>query len=404
MKNWTYSNKLSGVRYDIRGKVLQEAYALERSGVSVLKLNIGNTMPFGLEGAKEILQVVQERVKDSQGYEYSKGILPAREAIVHYYQQKDIAIDIENIYVGNGVSELISMSMQTLLNPGDQVLIPAPDYPLWTAAATLSGGTVTHYLCDESNDWQPDVEHIKKCITKNTKALVLINPNNPTGAVYSKEILTEIVKLCIEHGIMIFSDEIYEKVLYDDALMYNTATFTGDYPCIFFGGLSKIYRLPGFRSGWMCIKDPRGQLINYKQGLEVLSNMRLCSNVPSQHAIPIALNGYQDIEDLTRPNGRLYEQKKKMAEILSTIPGLSFTEPKGALYAFPKIDVEQFNIKDDEKFVLDFLKSKHILFTHGRAFNWKDPDHFRIVFLPNPQEIERAMLALKEFLLDYKQE
>ncbi len=403
MKYWTYSKKLDGVCYDLRGRVLQEAQRLEAQGNKILKLNIGNTLPFGLECPEELMQDVRENLREAQGYVYSKGIFSARKAIMQHYQQKGVFVDIEDVYIGNGVSELIVMAMQALLNPSDEVLVPAPDYPLWTAAVTLSGGVAKHYQCDEANEWQPDVQSIESLITKNTKAIVIINPNNPTGAVYSKEVLEEIVALCIKHNILIFADEIYEKIIFDDVPMHNMATLTGDYPCVFLSGLSKAYRVPGFRCGWLCFKDPYKQLEKYRAGFDILSSMRLCSNVPTQYAVQASLGGYQSIESLIGKDGRLYKQRERACALLERIPGISFVKPKGALYIFPKIDTQRFALSDDEKFILDFLKSKHILMVHGRAFHWNDPDHFRLVILPKVEDLDYALNALADFLSDYSQ-
>ncbi len=404
MKQWFYASKLNGISYDIRGRTYEEAGRLEREGVKVLRLNIGNTSPFGLNAPFDLIQGLKESTDKSQGYEHSKGILSVRKAIADHYKKKDILLDTENICIGNGVSELIVMSMQALLNVGDEVLVPMPDYPLWTAAVRISGGVARHYICDENNGWCPDIDNIKSLIKKETKAIVIINPNNPTGAVYSKDILLEIIKVCSEHGILIFADEIYDQIIFDNTEYYNMAELIKDYPLLFFGGLSKNYRAPGFRCGWMCIKDPLHQLKNYIKGLEVLSTMRLCSNVPAQYAALAALTSSQEsVRDLVSPEGRLYKQKKAIVEELSQIPGISFVEPKGSLYIFPKMDIKKFSIKSDEQFVLDLLKKKHILLTHGRAFNWHSPDHFRIVMLPEEKDIREAMGRLKDFFGNYNQ-
>ena len=394
------SNKLSNICYEIRGPVLKEAMRMEDEGQRILKLNIGNPAPFGFEAPDEILVDVIHNLPNAQGYCDSKGLYSARKAIMQKYQAMGIrSIDVNDIWIGNGVSELIVMSMQALLNDGDEILIPAPDYPLWTAAATLSGGYARHYLCDRSADWQPDIQDIKAKISNKTKAIVLINPNNPTGAVYSKDILLEIIDIAEQHNLVIFSDEIYDGILYDDAVHIPTATLTDNKVlCITFGGLSKVYRSAGFRSGWMVLTGPKNTASDYIEGLDMLASMRLCANVPAQHAIQTALGGYQSINELTCPSGRLYEQREAAWNILDNIPGVDCFKPKGALYLFPQLDPNIYPIKDDVQLVLDFLQQEKVLLVHGTGFNWPTPDHLRIVFLPHVEEITLAMERFADFL------
>lgn len=399
------SKKLDDVCYDIRGPVLARARELEEEGFKVLKLNIGNPAPFGFDAPDEIIHDVIVNLHNAQGYCDSKGLFSARKAIMQHYQELGLTrVGMDDIFIGNGVSELIVMSMQGLLNDGDEMLVPAPDYPLWTAAVNLSGGRSVHYLCDEESEWAPDLEDIARKITPRTKGIVVINPNNPTGAVYPREILEGIVALAVEHGLIIFADEIYDKILYDDNTHVPLATLSDEAFTITFNGLSKAYRAAGFRAGWMVLSGRRTYAKDYIEGLEMLSNMRLCSNVPAQFAIQTALGGYQSINDLVRPGGRLREQRDFCYNLLVDIPGVSCVRPKGALYMFPKLDVERFGIKDDEKFVLDFLLDRKILLVHGTGFNWPDPDHFRIVFLPIKEELGQAMNALRAFLEHYRQE
>lgn len=398
------SKKLDDVCYDIRGPVLDQAKRLEDDGHKILKLNIGNPAPFGFDAPDDILKDVIHNLPTAQGYGPSNGIYSARVAIHQYYQTFGLLnTSVDDIYTGNGVSELIVMAMQALLNDGDEVLLPSPDYPLWTAAVTLAGGKPVHYICDEDADWQPDLADIRSKISSKTRAIVVINPNNPTGAVYSKEILESITNVARESELIIYSDEIYDKILYDQAYHIPIATLSDDVFCVTFGGLSKNYRVAGFRAGWMFLTGPKHLATDYIAGLDMLSSMRLCANVPSQHAIQTALGGYQSINDLTRVDGRLYQQMEMACQMVNDIPGLSCTRPKGAMYLFPKIDTRKFNIKSDEQFVLDFLNAKHILLVHGTAFNWKQPDHFRIVFLPHLDELKSAILALGEFLDGYSQ-
>lgn len=404
MKNFSKSNKLANVRYDIRGPVHKEAMKLESEGHQLIKLNIGNPAPFDFEAPKEIVEKILRELPTAQGYGDSKGLLSAREAIVQYYLDRDFKnIDVNDVYIGNGVSELITMNMQALLNDGDEILIPMPDYPLWTAAATLSGGMVKHYLCDEDNNWFPNIEDIKSKITPKTKAIVVINPNNPTGVVYSREILLEIAQVAREHQLIIFADEIYDKILYDGAVHHHIAALAPDLFTITFNGLSKVHRVAGFRQGWMILSGPKDYAQDYIEGLEMLSSMRLCANMPMQHGIPVALNGYQSIDDLIKPSGRLYEQCKIAHQKLIEIPGISCVKPQGALYLFPKIDTEMYNIKDDQQFVLDLLREEKVLLVNGSGFNWYKPDHFRVVALAHTYQLEDAIDRLARFLKNYRQ-
>ena len=398
------SNKLANVCYDIRGPVLRHAKRLEEEGHRILKLNIGNPAPFGFEAPEEILQDVILNLSTAQGYSDSKGLFSARKAVMHYTQTKNIAgVTIEDIYLGNGVSELIVMSMQGLLNNGDEVLIPAPDYPLWTAAVSLSGGKPVHYLCDEQADWYPDLDDIRSKITPNTRAMVIINPNNPTGAVYSRDMLERLVQIAREHNLILFADEIYDKILYDGTEHDSVAALAPDVLCLTFNGLSKSYRVAGFRSGWMIISGPKHNAQSYIEGLDILASMRLCANVPSQHAIQTALGGYQSINDLILPGGRLLEQRDAAWEMLNDIPGVSCTKPKGALYLFPKLAPKIYPIHNDEKMVLDLLLQEKILVVQGTAFNWPWPDHFRIVSLPRKDDLEMAIGRIANFLKTYRQ-
>ncbi|MFU2078268.1 pyridoxal phosphate-dependent aminotransferase [Avibacterium endocarditidis] len=404
MTKFPKSSKLEHVCYDIRGPVHKEALRLEEDGHKILKLNIGNPAPFGFEAPDEILVDILRNLPAAQGYCDSKGLYSARKAIVQYYQSKGIhGANVNDVYIGNGVSELIMMSMQSLLNNDDEVLIPMPDYPLWTAAATLAGGKAVHYLCDEQADWFPDLEDIKSKITSRTKAIVIINPNNPTGAVYSKDLLQGIVDIAREHNLIIFADEIYDKILYDDAVHHHIAALAPDLLTITFNGLSKSYRVAGFRQGWMILNGPKHQAKGYIEGLDMLASMRLCANHPMQHAIQTALGGYQSINEFILPGGRLLEQRNKAYELINQIPGVSCVKPMGALYMFPKIDVKKFNIYDDEKMVLDLLRQEKVLLVHGRGFNWHSPDHFRIVTLPYVNQIEDALTRLARFLEHYRQ-
>lgn len=398
------SHKLDNVCYDIRGPLLKQAQKLEDEGQRILKLNIGNPAPFGFEAPEEVLMDVIKNLPLSQGYCDSKGLFSARKAIMQHYQEKGLlSLDIEDIYIGNGVSELIVMAMQGLLNNGDELLVPAPDYPLWTAAANLSGGKAVHYICDEQADWFPDIDDIKAKITPKTKGIVIINPNNPTGAVYSKELLEQIVELAREHNLIVFSDEIYSKITYDDAVHIPLATLADDILIVTFDGLSKAYRVCGFRVGWMMISGAKKLARDYISGLEILASMRLCANVPMQHAIQTSLGGYQSINELIIPGGRLYDQTHCAWKMLNDIPGVSCTKPRGSLYLFPKLDQNKFNIKDDQRFAMDLLMEEKILIVQGTGFNWQSPDHFRVVCLPRVDELSLAISKMGKFLDGYRQ-
>ena len=399
MKKIKQSDKLNKVCYDIRGPVLEEAKRLEEEGHRILKLNIGNPAPFGFEAPDEIIQDVIRNLANAQGYSDSKGLFSARKAIMQECQQIGINnVDIDDIYLGNGVSELIVMAMQALLNNGDEVLIPAPDYPLWTAAVSLGGGTPVHYICDEQSDWFPDIKDIEAKVSKNTKAIVLINPNNPTGAVYSKEVLEEIIRVARKHQLIIFADEIYSKILYDDAKHIPIASLCEDLLVVTFNGLSKSYRLAGFRSGWMILSGAKDDASDYIEGLEILSNMRLCANVPAQFAVQTALGGYQSINELILPGGRLREQRDVAWNLITQIPGVSCVKPKGAIYMFPKLDPTIYPVKNDAKFVFDLLEKEKILLVQGSAFNVENSSHFRIVFLPTVDVLQQAIGKIESFL------
>ena len=402
-KDIMQSHKLANVLYDIRGPVLDEAKRLEAQGHRIIKLNIGNPQPFGFETPPEILVEVVRNLPTSQGYSDSQGLVSARTAIVQHYQERGIDItDVDDVWLGNGVSELIQVALNALLDEGDEVLIPAPDYPLWTAATSLSGGKPVHYLCDESSGWMPDIEDMRSKITKRTKAIVIINPNNPTGAVYSPEVLRKIADLAVEHGLIVMADEIYDKILYDDAVHTTFAVIAPDVFTVTFNGLSKAYRLAGFRSGWMVMTGPRRHATSYIEGISMLTNMRLCANVPAQHAIQTALGGRQSIRDLVLPGGRLLEQRDAAVNTLRSIPGVSCVEPKGALYVFPRLDPEVYPIVDDRKFVLDFLRAERVLVVQGTGFNWPTPDHLRIVTLPWAADLVEAIERLGNFLSSYQ--
>jgi alanine-synthesizing transaminase len=398
------STKLDDVLYDIRGPILDEANRLEHEGHRITKLNIGNPAPFGFEAPDEVLVDMMRNLPTAQGYSDSQGIYSARKAVMQYDQRLGIrGVEIDDVYIGNGVSELIGMALQGLLNNGDEVLIPSPDYPLWTASTTLSGGTPVHYRCDEEADWFPDMDDIRSKVTDRTKAIVVINPNNPTGAVYSRELLQEIVDFARQHDLVVMADEIYDKIIYDDAQHVSIASLADDLVFLTLNGLSKTYRVAGFRSGWLTISGAKSRAGSYIEALRMLSSMRLCANVPAQHAIQSSLGGYQSISEFVTPGGRLYEQRSVAHEMINAIPGLSCTKPAGALYLFPKIDVARFNITNDEQFVLDFLRAEQILMVQGTGFNWPEPNHFRIVFLPRVRDLQQAFGRLEKFLANYRQ-
>ncbi|MCO5993795.1 pyridoxal phosphate-dependent aminotransferase [Actinoallomurus rhizosphaericola] len=393
------SDKLANVLYDIRGPVLKRAMQLEAQGHQILKLHIGNPAPFGFEAPDEILQDVIRNLPMAHGYSDSKGILSARRAVVQHYEQQGFpGVGVDDVYLGNGVSELIVLALQALLNNGDEVLIPAPDYPLWTAAVSLCGGTPVHYLCDEGQGWMPDLADIEAKITPATKAIVIINPNNPTGAVYSRELLQGVAELARRRGLLILADEIYDRILYDGAEHVSIAPLAPDVLSLTFSGLSKAYRVCGFRSGWMVVSGPKDHAESYIEGLDMLANMRLCPNVPGQHAIQAALGGHQSIRDLVLPGGRLREQRDRAWRLLNEIPGVSCAKPSGALYVFPRLDPEVYPIEDDQRFVLDLLESQQILVVQGTGFNWPSTDHFRIVTLQHADDLEEAIGRLGEFL------
>ncbi|MBU5459246.1 aminotransferase class I/II-fold pyridoxal phosphate-dependent enzyme [Anaerostipes sp. MSJ-23] len=404
MDKFEKSSKLDHVCYDIRGPVMDEANKMIAEGIDILKLNIGNPAPFQFMAPDEIVQDMMMNLRDTEGYSDSKGLFSARKAIMQYCQYKNIPnVDINDIYTGNGVSELITMSMQGLLNPGDEILVPSPDYPLWTASVTLAGGTAVHYMCDEKAEWYPDIEDIRKKVTPRTKGIVVINPNNPTGALYPKEVLNDIVQVAREHGLLLFADEIYDRLVMDGQEHTALGSLAPDLMVLNFNGLSKSHRIAGYRSGWLCLSGDKSKAKGYIEGLNLLSSMRLCANVPAQSIIQTALGGPKKTDEALLPGGRIYEQREYIYNALNDIPGISTVKPKAAFYIFPKIDVEKFNIHDDEQFVLDFLKEKHILLTHGGGFHWEKPDHFRIVYLPDLDQLKKACKGLGDFLADYHQ-
>ncbi|MBP5243955.1 MAG: pyridoxal phosphate-dependent aminotransferase [Succinivibrio sp.] len=403
MKLLQKSHKLDNVCYDIRGKIHQEALRMEEEGQRILKLNIGNTAPFGFEAPEEVVRDVIRNIPNSQGYCESNGIFSARKAIAQYYQQKGLkSVDADDIFIGNGASELITMTMNALLNNGDEVLVPAPDYPLWTAAINLAGGKAVHYMCDEQSNWYPDLEDMKKKLSSRTVGIVLINPNNPTGAVYPTPVLQEIVEFARQNDLVIFADEIYDKILYDDVAHRSICTLADDVTIVTFNGLSKVYRACGFRMGWILITGPEKRNKGFLDGIKIMMAMRLCANVPLQHAIQTALGGYQSINELIIPGGRLYQQRAAMYERLNSIDGITVVKPHGALYMFPKLD-KKFNIKDDQKFAMDLLRQEKMLIVQGTGFNWPEPNHFRMVFLPSIDIINDACDRLEHFLKTYRQ-
>jgi alanine-synthesizing transaminase len=397
------SAKLANVCYDIRGPVLARARQMEEEGHRILKLNIGNLAPFGFEAPEEIQQDVIRNLPDSSGYSDSKGLFAARKAIMHYTQEKRIAgVGLEDIYIGNGASELIVLAMQALLNNGEEVLVPAPDYPLWTAAVSLGGGTPRHYICDEGAGWLPDLDDIRAKITENTRAIVIINPNNPTGALYPDDLLKEIVEIARQHQLIVFADEIYDKVLYDGLTHTSIASLADDVLFVTLNGLSKNYRACGYRAGWMVVSGEKRHAEDYIEGLNILASMRLCSNVPGQFAIQTALGGYQSINDLVAPGGRLRRQRDLAWEMFTSLPGVSCVKPKAALYLFPRLDRKMYPIDDDQAFVLELLVEEKVLLVQGTGFNWIEPDHFRAVFLPNTDQLQDAVERIGRFLSGYR--
>ncbi|MEU6060169.1 pyridoxal phosphate-dependent aminotransferase [Streptomyces sp. NPDC047097] len=398
------SSKLNEVCYEIRGPVIEHANALEEAGHSVLRLNTGNPALFGFEAPEEIVQDMIRMLPRAHGYTDSRGVLSARRAVAQRYQTMGLPeVDVDDVFLGNGVSELISMAVQALLEDGDEVLIPAPDFPLWTAATTLAGGRPVHYVCDESADWNPDLDDLAARITDRTRAVVIINPNNPTGAVYPREVVEGILDLARRHQLMVFADEIYDQILYDGAVHHTAAALAPDLVVLTFSGLSKTYRVAGFRSGWLVVSGPRQHARDYLEGLTMLASMRLCANAPAQYAIQAALGGRQSIHELTAPGGRLYEQRELAWRRLNEIPGVSCVKPKGALYAFPRLDPEVYPIHDDEKFVLDLLLREKIQVVQGTGFNWPRPDHFRILTLPHADDLDAAIGRIGRFLAGYRQ-
>ena len=405
MREFKKSTKLDNVCYDIRGPIMDEANRMIAAGEKIIKLNIGNPAPFGFKAPEAVVGAMEKNLTTTEGYSDSKGLIEARRAILKYCQSKKMPNVTENdIYTGNGVSELITLSMQGLLNPGDEVLVPTPDYPLWTASVTLAGGKAVHYICDEQSEWYPDIEDMKSKVTDKTKAIVVINPNNPTGALYPKEILLKIIEIAREHELILFADEIYDRLVMDGLEHTSLASLAPDLFTVSFNGLSKSHLIAGYRCGWMCLCGNKEHVKGYIEGINLLSSMRLCSNVPAQSLIPAALDNLEDTKKLLIPGGRIYEQREFIYNAVNSIEGLSAVKPKAAFYMFPRIDVNKFNITDDEKFVLDFLKEKKILFTHGGGFHWINPDHFRIVYLPQIPELKAAAQELKDFLNTYGQE
>lgn len=404
MRSFEKSSKLDNVLYDVRGPVVDEAARMEEAGMKILKLNIGNPAPFGFTAPEEVIFDMRDNIMTSQGYSDSRGIFSARKAIMQYAQIKHIPnVTMKDIYTGNGASELIQLSLNALLNDGDEILIPSPDYPLWTACANLAGGKAVHYICDEEAEWYPDLKDMESKITDRTKALVIINPNNPTGALYPKELLEQIVEIARRHELMIFSDEIYDRLVMDGEQHVSIASLAPDLFCVTFSGLSKSHMICGFRVGWMILSGNKKIAKGYIEGLNMLSNMRLCSNVPGQSVIQTALGGYQSVNEYIVPGGRIYEQREVIYKLLNDIPGLSAVKPKAAFYIFPKIDVKRFNITDDTQFALDFLREKRVLFVPGSGFNWKQPDHFRIVYLPRETVLKESMDKMRDFLSTYHQ-
>ena len=404
MRKFKKSSKLDNVLYDVRGPVVDEATHMEEAGTHVLKLNIGNPAPFGFRTPDEVIYDMRQQLTDCEGYSNAMGLFSARKAIMQYAQLKHIPnVNINDIYTGNGVSELINLCMSALLDNGDEILIPSPDYPLWTACATLAGGKPVHYICDEGSEWYPDIDDIRKKINDRTKAIVIINPNNPTGALYPKEVLEQIVQVAREHQLIIFSDEIYDRLVMDGEKHISIASLAPDLFCVTFSGLSKSHMIAGFRVGWMILSGNKAVAKDYIEGLNMLSNMRLCSNVPGQSIVQTALGGHQSVEDYIMPGGRIYEQREFIYKALTDIPGISAVKPKAAFYIFPKIDTKKFNIVNDEQFVLDLLREKKVLLIHGGGFNWQQPDHFRVVYLPRIEVLKKATDSMADFLNHYRQ-
>ena len=404
MNEFKKSSKLDNVLYDVRGPLVEEANRMIDAGMQILKLNIGNPAPFGFHAPEEVIYDMRQQLNECEGYSDSKGLFSARKAIMQYAQLKNIPnVEISDIYTGNGVSELINLCMQALLNDGDEILIPSPDYPLWTATATLAGGNVVHYICDEESEWYPDLADMEKKITDRTKAIVIINPNNPTGALYPREILEKIVELARRHNLMIFSDEIYDRLVMDGEEHVSIASLAPDLFCVTFSGLSKSHMVAGFRVGWMILSGNKTLAKDYIEGLNMLSNMRLCSNVPAQSIVQTALGGYQSVKNYIVPGGRIYEQREYIYKALNDIPGITAVKPKAAFYIFPKIDTKKFNITNDVQFALDFLREKKVLIVQGSGFNWNKPDHFRVVYLPRIAVLSEAAEKLADFLTAYHQ-
>lgn len=400
------STKLQNVCYDIRGPLLKAATQMEAEGQRIIKLNVGNPAPFGLDAPHEILRDVSMNLSEATGYSDSQGVFSARKAVLQYYQSKGLlsAVDVRDVYLGNGVSELIVMTMQALMDDGDEVLIPMPDYPLWTAAANLAGGTAVHYRCNEEDNWHPDIEDIKSKITSKTKGIVVINPNNPTGALYSNDILKQIIEVAKEHDLVLMADEIYDRVLYDEAVHTPMSTLTDEVLVLTYNGLSKSHRIAGFRAGWLMVSGKKQHAADFIEGLDMLASMRLCANVPAQYAIQTAMGGYQSMQALTAESGRLYKQREMAVSRLNAIPGISCTLPQGAFYCFPKIDLEIYPIEDDMQFMMDLLIDEKVLMVQGSGFNWNAPDHFRVVFLPNLHDLEDAMDRLDRFFAKKRQQ
>lgn len=404
MRTFEKSSKLDYVCYDIRGPIMDEAQRMSEQGIDILKLNIGNPAPFGFKAPKEIEEAIGNNAAITEGYSDSKGLVSARKAILKYCQSKNMPnVSIDDIYTGNGVSELITMSMNGLLNYGDEVLVPMPDYPLWTASVTLAGGKAVHYRCDDKQNWYPDIKDMESKITPKTKAIVVINPNNPTGALYPTEILEQIVDLARKHELILFADEIYDRLVMDGKEHIALSSLAPDLLTVSFNGLSKSHLIAGYRCGWMVLCGEKKHAKGYIEGIKLLSAMRLCSNVPAQSLIPVALDNLESTKELLVPGGRIYEQREVIYNALNEIDGLSVVKPTAAFYMFPKLDIKKFGIIDDEKFVLDFLKEKHILFTHGGGFHWDQPDHFRVVFLPEVSVLSTAADRLNDFLSTYHQ-